>query len=60
MQGPELGVQADDMDLGEPEHEEKQEVLENKDVRLILMCLVYPVFADSYQVFICIFQLFRL
>ncbi|KAG1939221.1 sorting and assembly machinery component 50 homolog A [Pimephales promelas] len=32
MQGPELGVQADDMDLGEPEHEEKQEVLENKDV----------------------------
>jgi len=45
MQGPELGVQADDMDLGEPEHEEKQEVLENKDVRLISMCLVYPVFA---------------
>lgn len=35
MQGPELGVQADDMDLGEPEHEEKQEVLENKDVRWI-------------------------
>ncbi|XP_051975860.1 sorting and assembly machinery component 50 homolog A-like [Xyrauchen texanus] len=32
MQGPELGVQADDLDLGEPEHEEKQEVLENKDV----------------------------
>nr|Q803G5.1 RecName: Full=Sorting and assembly machinery component 50 homolog A [Danio rerio]AAH44493.1 Sorting and assembly machinery component 50 homolog (S. cerevisiae) [Danio rerio]AAI65595.1 Samm50 protein [Danio rerio] len=32
MQGPELGVQADDMDLGEPEREEKQEVLENKDV----------------------------
>uniref|UniRef100_A0A8C1AAF5 SAMM50 sorting and assembly machinery component n=1 Tax=Cyprinus carpio carpio TaxID=630221 RepID=A0A8C1AAF5_CYPCA len=32
MQGPELGLQADDMDLGEPEHEEKQEVLENKDV----------------------------
>ncbi|XP_051548578.1 sorting and assembly machinery component 50 homolog A [Myxocyprinus asiaticus] len=32
MQGPELGVQADDMDLGEPGHEEKQEVLENKDV----------------------------
>ncbi|RXN06897.1 sorting and assembly machinery component 50 -like protein [Labeo rohita] len=32
MQGPELGVQADDMDFGEPEHEEKQEVLENKDV----------------------------
>uniref|UniRef100_A0A673IRL8 Sorting and assembly machinery component 50 homolog A n=1 Tax=Sinocyclocheilus rhinocerous TaxID=307959 RepID=A0A673IRL8_9TELE len=32
MQGPELGVQADDMDLGEPEQEEKQEVLENKDV----------------------------
>uniref|UniRef100_A0A4W4GYF1 Bacterial surface antigen (D15) domain-containing protein n=1 Tax=Electrophorus electricus TaxID=8005 RepID=A0A4W4GYF1_ELEEL len=33
MQGPELGVQADDMDLGEPEHEPQQEVLENKDVR---------------------------
>uniref|UniRef100_A0A4W4H1N5 POTRA domain-containing protein n=1 Tax=Electrophorus electricus TaxID=8005 RepID=A0A4W4H1N5_ELEEL len=32
MQGPELGVQADDMDLGEPEHEPQQEVLENKDV----------------------------
>ncbi|XP_026094568.1 sorting and assembly machinery component 50 homolog A-like [Carassius auratus] len=32
MQGPELGVQADDIDLGEPEHQEKQEVLENKDV----------------------------
>ncbi|XP_016118671.1 sorting and assembly machinery component 50 homolog A-like, partial [Sinocyclocheilus grahami] len=32
MQGPELGVQADDLDLGEPEQEEKQEVLENKDV----------------------------
>lgn len=44
MQGPELGVQADDMDLGEPEHEEKQEVLENKDVRL-----VYPVFAYAYM-----------
>ncbi len=36
MQGPDLGVQADDMDLGEPEHEEKQEVLENKDVRWVL------------------------
>ncbi|TRY83464.1 hypothetical protein DNTS_016209 [Danionella cerebrum] len=32
MQGPELGIQADDMELGEPEREEKQEVLENKNV----------------------------
>uniref|UniRef100_A0AAY4CY87 POTRA domain-containing protein n=1 Tax=Denticeps clupeoides TaxID=299321 RepID=A0AAY4CY87_9TELE len=32
MQGPELGVHADDLDLPEPEHETKQEVLENKDV----------------------------
>lgn len=32
MQGPELGVQADDIDFPEPEHEAKQEVLENKDV----------------------------
>lgn len=37
MQGPELGVQADDMDLGEPDREEKQEVLENKDVRFVLL-----------------------
>lgn len=42
MQGPELGVQADDMDFGEPEHEEKQEVLENKDVRWILsICSIH-------------------
>lgn len=32
MQGPELGVQADDIDFPEPEQEAKQEVLENKDV----------------------------
>uniref|UniRef100_A0A8B9LG35 Sorting and assembly machinery component 50 homolog A n=1 Tax=Astyanax mexicanus TaxID=7994 RepID=A0A8B9LG35_ASTMX len=32
MQGPELGVQADDLDLVEPEHEPQQEVLENRDV----------------------------
>ncbi|XP_053487216.1 sorting and assembly machinery component 50 homolog A [Ictalurus furcatus] len=32
MQGPELGVQADDLDVGEAEYEPQQEVLENKDV----------------------------
>ncbi|XP_062402851.1 sorting and assembly machinery component 50 homolog A [Sardina pilchardus] len=32
MHGPELGVQADDIDLPEPEQEAKQEVLENKDI----------------------------
>ncbi|XP_012673138.2 sorting and assembly machinery component 50 homolog A [Clupea harengus] len=32
MHGPELGVQADDIDLPEPEHDAKQEVLENKEV----------------------------
>lgn len=40
MQGPELGVQADDMDLGEPDREEKQEVLENKDVRFVLLLYI--------------------
>lgn len=34
MQGPELGVQADDIEAPETERETKQEVLENKDVRL--------------------------
>ncbi|XP_035280364.1 sorting and assembly machinery component 50 homolog A isoform X1 [Anguilla anguilla] len=32
MQGPDLGVQADDVDMVEVEPESKQEVLENKDV----------------------------
>lgn len=32
MQGPELGVQADDLDVGEAKYEPQQEVLENKDV----------------------------
>ncbi|GAA6077563.1 sorting and assembly machinery component 50 homolog A [Tachysurus ichikawai] len=32
MRGPELGVQADDLDVGEAEYEPQQEVLENKDV----------------------------
>lgn len=36
MQGPELGVQADDLDVGEAEYEPQQEVLENKDVWLAL------------------------
>lgn len=36
MQGPELGLQADDMDVSEPEYEPQQEVLENKDVCLAL------------------------
>ena len=39
MQGPELGVQADDLDLVEPEHEPQQEVIENKDVRLVYFLL---------------------
>lgn len=37
MQGPELGVQADDLENPEIEHEPKQEVLENKDVRWVLL-----------------------
>ncbi|XP_062856148.1 sorting and assembly machinery component 50 homolog A [Trichomycterus rosablanca] len=32
MQGPELGVHADDLDVVEAEHEPQQEILENKDV----------------------------
>lgn len=32
MRGPELGVQADDIEAPEMEQEPKQEVLENKDV----------------------------
>lgn len=36
MHGPELGVQADDIDAPEMDQEPKQEVLENKDVRFIL------------------------
>lgn len=35
MHGPELGVQADDMENPEIEQEPKQEVLENKDVRWV-------------------------
>lgn len=35
MQGPELGMQADDLDLGEADHEPQQEILENKDVSLL-------------------------
>lgn len=34
MQGPELGVQADDIEAPGVEREPQQEVLENKDVRL--------------------------
>lgn len=37
MQGPELGVQADDIEAAEIEREPKQEVLENKDVRGVLL-----------------------
>lgn len=35
MQGPELGVQADDIEAPGVEREPQQEVLENKDVRLL-------------------------
>lgn len=35
MQGPELGVQADDIEAPGVQQEPKQEVLENKDVRPI-------------------------
>lgn len=34
MQGPELGVQADDIEASGVDREPQQEVLENKDVRL--------------------------
>lgn len=34
MRGPELGVQADDIEVPDIEPEPKQEVLENKDVRI--------------------------
>lgn len=34
MQGPELGVQADDVEAPGVEQESKQEVLENKSVRI--------------------------
>lgn len=34
MQGPELGVQPDDIEAPGVEHEPQQEVLENKDVRV--------------------------
>lgn len=40
MHGPELGVQADDIDAPEMDKEPKQEVLENKDVRFILCQIV--------------------
>lgn len=40
MHGPELGVQADDIEAPEIEQEPKQEVLENKNVRFIL-CVLY-------------------
>lgn len=64
MQGPELGVQADDMDLGEPDREEKQEVLENKDVRFLwllsLMILRKCGFVfESVLLFSYAFPLFR-
>ena len=36
MKGPEFGVQADDIEAADIEHEPKQEVLENKDVRFVL------------------------
>ena len=37
MRGPELGVQADDIEAPEMEQESKQEVLENKNVRICLV-----------------------
>lgn len=36
MQGPELGVHADDIEPPDIEQEPKQEILENKDVRSVL------------------------
>lgn len=41
MKGPDLGVQADDLDVGDAEYEPQQEVLENKDVRLALFIPEY-------------------
>lgn len=37
MHGPELGVQADDIESAHIEPEPNQEVLENKDVRFWIM-----------------------
>ena len=42
MQGPELGVQADDIEAPGIEQESKQEVLENKDVIFMLFQTVTP------------------
>lgn len=39
MQGPELGVHADDIETPEIEQEPKQEVLENKDVSCSMLRL---------------------
>lgn len=47
MQGPELGVQADDLDVGEAENGPQQEVLENKDVGLALFL------PENRNVFVC-------
>lgn len=47
MHGPELGVQADDMEAPDIEREPKQEVLENKDVRSV--CSVSSVSARHHQ-----------
>lgn len=40
MHGPELGVQADDIDAPETGQATKQEVLENKDVRMSLFLIL--------------------
>lgn len=39
MRGPELGVQPDDIEAPEIEHELKQEVLENKNVRVFFVAI---------------------
>lgn len=48
MHGPELGVQADDIDAPEMDQEPKQEVLENKDVRFILCQIVNETYSDYH------------
>lgn len=40
MQGPELGVHADDIEAPEIEQDAKQEILENKDVRSVFFHII--------------------
>lgn len=50
MHGPELGVQADDVEAPGVEQESKQEVLENKSVRTESDLLIFMYTASSQTV----------